>query len=58
MLGELQMVVGTIKDVPKPDILLNKCQKCKIGNRIIIHVFDGRGPPKAILNKLKLQGIN
>lgn len=52
------MDIGTIKAAPKPDILLNKCQKCKIGNRITIHVFDGRGPHKTLLNKLKLQGIN
>ena len=52
------MEVGIAKTTSKPDILLNKCQKCKIENRIIIHVFDGRGPPKTLLDKLKLRHIN
>jgi hypothetical protein len=58
ILANLQMDIGIIKATPKPDILLNKCQKCEIGNRIVIHVFDGRGPPKTLLNKLKLLHIN
>jgi len=58
VLANLQLDIGIIKVPNKPDILHNKCQKCKVGNRIIIYVFDGRGPPKSLLNKLKSQGIN
>ncbi len=57
VLVDLPMNIGLVKDVAKPDILHNKCQKCKIGNRIVIHVFDSRGPPKSLVNTLKLQRI-
>jgi len=58
VLGNLQLGLGVINSPAKPDLLHNKCQKCKIGNRIVVHVFDGRGPPKLLLNKLKFQRID
>ncbi|MFS4418802.1 hypothetical protein ACKWCC_19025, partial [Maribacter sp. 2307ULW6-5] len=38
-----------------PPILHRKCPRCKEGTLATVFVFDGRGPPKHWIKKLKQQ---
>ena len=52
----LAYIVGYVYadyEVSQTPSLLNKCRKCKVGDMVIIHIFDKRGPPKSLLKIIK-----
>jgi len=53
ILVDLQSRIGKPEVKTQTPSLLNKCRKCKVGDMVIIHVFDKRGPPKSLLKIIK-----